>query len=117
MQNKSDPTQNEKEEKIMMIFGIIVAVISVFMLIGTILQATYFTKKLEQIEPQGQLVNVDDGQMHVYSMGHGKKIIVLLPGMGVSLPFDEFAPLMRKLSEKYTVVCVEYFGVGFSSET
>lgn len=55
--------------------------------------------------------------MHVYSMGSGKNTIVLLPGMGTGLPSADFAPLMRKLSEKNTVVCVEYFGVGFSSET
>lgn len=107
----------KRGKKIMMIFGIIVAVIAVFMLIGAIFHATYFKGKLEQIKPYGQLVDVDDGQMHVYSMGNGEKTIVLLPGQGVPLPSADFAPLMRKLSEKYTVVCVEYFGVGFSSET
>ena len=101
----------------MMIFAIIVIVIAVCMLIGAILHSTYFKGKFEQIKPYGQLVNVDDAKMHVYSMGSGEKTIVLLPGMGVSLPSAEFGPLMRKLSEKYTVVCVEYFGVGFSSET
>ena len=100
-----------------MIFGIIVAVIAVFLLIGGILHATYFKGKLEQTKPVGQLVDVDDGQMHVYSMGNGEKTIVLLPGMGIPVPSADFGPLMRKLSEKYTVVCVEYFGVGFSSET
>ncbi len=87
------------------------------MLIGAILHTTYFKGKLEQIKPYGQLVDVDKGQMHVYSMGNGEHTIVLLPGMGVSLPSAEFSPLMRKLSQKYTVICVEYFGVGFSSET
>jgi len=101
----------------MIIFKIIVAVIVVFMLIGAILHNIYFKKKLEQINPYGQLVNVDDGQMHVYSMGSGEKTVVLLPGMGTVLPSADFSPLMRKLSEKYTVVCVEYFGVGFSSQT
>jgi len=62
-------------------------------------------------------VDVYDGQMHVYSMGNGEKTIVLFPGMGIGLPSADFGPLMRKLSEKYTVVTVEYFGVGFSSET
>jgi len=101
----------------MMVLAIIVGMIGVFMLIGGILHATYFKEKLEQIKPYGQLVDVDDGQMHVYSMGNGEKTIVLLPGMGVGLPSGDFAPLMRKLSEKYTVITVEYFGVGFSSET
>ena len=45
----------------MIIFGIIVAVIAVFMLIGGILHATYFKRKLEQIKPYGKLVDVDDG--------------------------------------------------------
>ncbi|PKM74515.1 MAG: alpha/beta hydrolase [Firmicutes bacterium HGW-Firmicutes-16] len=101
----------------MIILGIIAAVIAVCMIIGAALHATYFKEKLEHIEPYGQLVNVHDGQMHVYSVGSGEKTIVLLPGMGVALPSAEFGPLMRRLSEEYTVVCVEYFGVGFSSET
>lgn len=99
-----------------MILGIIVAVVAVCMLIGAILHTAYLKGKQAQIKPYGQLVDVDGGQMHVYSMGNGEKTIVLLPGMGVALPSAEFGPLMRKLSEKYTVVCVEYFGVGFSSK-
>lgn len=99
------------------ILGTIISIIIVFILIGSILHATYFKSKLKKIQPYGQLIDVEDGKMHIYSMGSGKKTIVLLPGMGISLPSADFAPLMRKLSEKYTVVCVEYFGVGFSSET
>ena len=101
----------------MLILGIIVGTIAFFMLIGAVLHATYFKDKFVQIKPYGSLVDVDGGQMHVYSMGKGEKTIVLLPGMGVSLPSAEFGPLMRKLSQEYTVVCVEYFGVGFSSQT
>lgn len=109
--------RRKRGKKIMIIFGIIVAVIGFVMLVGGILQATYFRGKLEQIKPYGQLVDVEDGQMHVYSMGNGEKTIVLLPGMGVGLPSADFSPLMRKLSEKHRVVTVEYFGVGFSSKT
>lgn len=116
-QTKQNKTKKNRGGKIMTIFGIIVAVIGVLILIGSILHATYFKEKLEQIKPYGQMVNVNDGQMHVYSMGNSDKTIVLLPGMGIGLPSADFGPLMRKLSEKYTVVTVEYFGVGFSSET
>ncbi|MDW7657133.1 MAG: hypothetical protein SCM11_08155 [Bacillota bacterium] len=100
-----------------MIFLIIIGCYALIMLIGAILHATYYKNKLLKIRPYGSLVDVEDGQMHVYSMGKGEKTIVLLPGMGVSLPSAEFGPLMRKLSEKYCVVCVEYFGIGFSSQT
>ncbi len=54
----------------MMIFGIIVAAIAVFMVIGGILHTTYFKGKFKEIKPYGRLVEVDDGQMHVYSMGN-----------------------------------------------
>ncbi len=87
------------------------------MLVGAVVRATYYTKRFAQITPYGELVEVKDGKMHVLSLGNGEKTIVLLPGMGIALPSADFGPLMRKLSEKYTVVSVEYFGVGFSSET
>lgn len=100
-----------------MILGAIVGALAGCTLIGTVIHATYLKGKLQQIKPYGRLVDVDDGHIHVYSMGSGEKTIVLLPGMGVGLPSADFGPLMRKLSEKFTVVCVEYFGVGFSSQT
>ncbi len=114
--NKAKPKM-KRGKKIIMILGVSVGFIAVCMAIGAIFHATYFKDKLEQIKPYGQIVAVDEGQMHVYSMGTGEKTIVLLPGMGVGLPSADFSPLMRKLSETHTVVTVEYFGVGFSSET
>ena len=101
----------------MLIFGILVTIMLACMLIGTILHATLFTNRKNRIEPNGQLVAVEDGHMHVHVMGDGKDTVVLLSGLGIGLPSVDFAPLMRKLSEKYTVVVIEYFGVGFSSTT
>lgn len=109
--------KTKRGKKIMKILGSIAGVIAFLMVIGSVLQGTYFRGKLEKVKPYGQFVDVKDGQMHVYSMGDGEKTIVLLPGMGVGLPSAHFSPLMRKLSEKHTVVTVEYFGVGFSSKT
>lgn len=101
----------------MRLFKGIILLIAILMLTGAILHSTYYKGKLEQIIPYGRLVDVNDGQMHVCSMGKGEVTIVLLPGLGIPLPSADFAPLMRKLSEKYTVVCIEYFGTGFSSMT
>ena len=63
------------------------------------------------------MVEVNNKNMHVYSMGAGEETIVLLPGFGGALPSADFGPLMRELSKEYNVVCIEYFGVGFSDET
>lgn len=116
-QRKQEKPKMKWRKKIMMIVGVIFGFVAVTMVIGATVHATYFKGKLEQIEPYGQIVDVDEGQMHLYSMGDGEKTIVLLPGMGVALPSADFSPLMRKLSENHTVVTVEYFGVGFSSQT
>ena len=98
---------------------LIIAVSAVVLLniVSFIINKTVFSDELDNISPYGQLVDVNGGKMHVFSMGNGEKTIVLLPGFGVPLPSADFGPLMRALSEEYTVVCVEYFGVGFSDET
>ena len=101
----------------MNIFLIVMGIIVSLLLIGAILHGTYYKGKLRKIKPCGRLIDVYDGKMHIHSMGNGEKTIVLLPGMGVALPTSEFSPLMKRLSEKYTVVCIEYFGTGFSTGT
>lgn len=101
----------------MKILNILIIIIISFALIGSVLHATYFKSKLKKLKPYGQLIDIADGKMHLYSIGKGEKTIILLPGMGIGLPSADFGPLMRKLSKKYTVVCIEYFGVGFSSTT
>jgi pimeloyl-ACP methyl ester carboxylesterase len=97
--------------------GIVILAIIGVMLIGSVFQATYFRSKKKRIKPYGQLINVFDGQLHIFKMGKGKEKIILLSGIGIGLPSADFGPLMRKLSEKHTVVSIEYFGVGFSSQT
>ncbi len=87
------------------------------MSIGALWRSGYLKKKKQEIEPYGQMVDVNDGNIHVYAMGSGEKKIVLLPGLGIPLPVADFSPLMRTLSKTYTVICIEYFGVGFSSGT
>ncbi len=109
------------KRKIFKIFLAIIGVIIAFNLLviaaGTVLRAAYFKGQYAKIMPYGKLVDVYDGKMHVYSAGSGSKTIVLIPGMGIALPSADFGPLMRKLAEKNTAVCVEYFGTGFSSGT
>jgi len=115
---KQKPRQARgRGKKIMTVIAIILAVIAVLMLAGATLRATLYRSARERVEPYGRLVEVAGGRMHLRSMGSGDDTIVLLPGMGVALPSAEFGPLMRRLSERHTVVCVEYFGVGFSSGT
>ena len=98
----------------MTVFLIIFGSIITLNLISLIINQAFFQNELDGIESYGKLVEVSGGKMHVYSMGNNEKTIVLLPGMNVPLPSADFSPLMRELSKEYTVVCVEYFGYGFS---
>lgn len=116
MKKNKNPRKSFKKRFLKVLLFIFIVIV-IFNIIGAILHVTYFKNKVESITPYGDMVAVYDGQMHIYSMGEGDKTIVLLPGMGVALPSAEFGPLMRELSKKYRVVCIEYFGVGFSSET
>ncbi|MGL5380679.1 alpha/beta fold hydrolase, partial [Clostridium sp.] len=92
--------------------------IVILMIIGLALQEKYFKAKMKKIKPYGKIIDVFDGKIHISKVGNGEKTIVLLPGLGVALPSADFGPIMRSLSKRnYTVVCIEYYGVGFSSQT
>ncbi|GCD11861.1 alpha/beta fold hydrolase [Clostridium tagluense] len=101
----------------MTVFAIILGVIVCLNIIGFAINKIFFSNELEAVSPYGQMVEIKEQKMHVYSMGDGEKTFVLLPGFGVSLPSADFGPLMRELSKEYTVVCIEYFGIGFSDQT
>lgn len=109
------------KKKIFKVIKIVVlgylAFLVVSFIVCSVLHHTYFKAKYEQIEPYGEMVDVFDGQMHITQAGEGENTIVLLPGLGEGLTCADFAPLIRELSKDYKVVSVDYFGVGFSSET
>lgn len=109
--------KKKKSKKILYVFAWIIGIIVCLNVIGFAINKIFFSKELEAISPYGEMVEVNNQKMHVYLKGQGEKTIVLLPGFGLPLPSADFGPLMRELSKDYTVVAVEYFGMGFSDET
>ena len=101
----------------MIIFLIVLGILVCLNIFGFAVNRIFFSNELSAALPYGQMTEVDGKKMHVYSLGSGRQTVVLLPGFGVSLPSADFGPLMRELSGHYTVVCVEYFGIGFSDQT
>lgn len=100
-----------------MIVVIALITILLFNIVGLVITKLLFSNEFDNLEHYGKLVEVNGKKMHVYSMGEGEITIVLLPGMSVPLPSADFGPLMRMLSKQFKVVCIEYFGVGFSDQT
>ncbi|MDD3269780.1 MAG: alpha/beta hydrolase, partial [Syntrophomonadaceae bacterium] len=107
----------KRGRKVMTVVAIILGIIIGLNIIGFAVNKIFFANELEAVSAYGQMVKVNGEEMHVYSMGTGEKTLVLLPGFGVPLPSADFGPLMRELSKEYTVVCIEYFGIGFSDQT
>ena len=95
---------------------IVLGVVAGLNIMGLIINSLFFKNELKSMRPYGQIVSVAGGNMHIHSMGTAGEIIVLLPGLGVSLPSADFGPLMRKLRESFRVVAIEYFGTGFSDQ-
>ncbi len=109
--------KRKRGKKPLIILAIILGVIITLNLISLFINQMFFSNELDSIAPYGELVEVNGENMHIYSMGEGEHTIVLLPGFANPLPSADFAPLMRVLAKDYTVVSVEYFGVGFSDKT
>lgn len=96
--------------------SILIVVLALIIIITIIGQVRKYIER-HDVKPLGIEVNVNDNKMHVYSVGSGKKTIVLMPGLGTTVPSIDFKPLISELSKEFKVVVVEPFGYGFSDKT
>ena len=101
----------------MRVVRIIVGVIVVAHALGALVNRMLLPRERRRVDPYGRLVDVDGRKLHVVALGNGDETIVLLAGSNVPLPSADFGPLMRLLAERFTVVCIEYLGVGQSDTT
>ncbi|MFB5285397.1 alpha/beta fold hydrolase [Peribacillus sp. Hz7] len=91
----------------------IVAALVVWVIFSNIMTA-YEKDKYPAI---GQLIGVDENNMHVYTKGNGDHTIVLLSGHGTAAPALDFEPLINEMAKDNKVVVVEPFGYGWSDIT
>lgn len=63
----------------------------------------------------GQLVNVDGHNIHIFRIGNiDNPKIVLMSGSGTVAPVYDFKILYEKLSKNFRVIVIEKFGYGYS---
>jgi len=101
-------------KKIAKVLGIIIACLIAF---GFIIETTLSQLDKKNLNPSGNLIEVNGKNMHLYAVGNGENTIVLIPGHGTTSPYVDFQPLWSRLSKNHRVVVVERFGYGFSDIT
>lgn len=105
-------------KKIGKVLLVILIILAVFFFVVFIFHRVMLNKEKPLIaEPLGTMVEVDGGEMCVYTEGEGEHTIVFMSGYGTPSPILDFKPLYSRLSDDFRIVVVEKFGYGFSDET
>jgi len=94
--------------------GIILFVISIFVLVFIFNRIMLKVEEPLLEKPIGEMVEVDGHNMCVYTAGEGEQTIVFLSGSGTASPILDFKPLYERLADDYRIVEIEKFGCGFS---
>lgn len=104
--------------KILKIFGKIVLFgggIIVVLLVFSALHHKYkLRNEAKEYPAPGELVQINNNKMHVYSEGQGDNTLIFMSGHGTSCPTIDFKPLWTRMSDEYRIVVVEKAGYGWS---
>ena len=68
----------------------------------------------KNIRPYGNYIRVKNKKMYVSVLGSDKNVILLLAGLGSACPIIEMKALASYLTDKFTVVTIEFLGYGMS---
>jgi len=106
--------EKKKENKVSRVIRILLVV---FLLVVFIYHRIMLKKEAPLREPLGQMVEVDNQKMSIYTEGEGEHTLIFMSGSGIGLPILEYKPLYSLLSNDYKIVVIEKFGYGFSDVT
>ncbi len=109
-----------KRKKILKVLGIIFGVIFLLCIIGGVWNSIAAKNDVENYPPEGQMVEVIDSNMHVFSSGsrgENEPAIVLISGLSTPSPVADYYPLWNRLNDEHFVVVLERPGYGWSEST
>lgn len=103
-------------ERVIKILLILLLIISVLLTATTIYHHVSLFLEVDDITPNGMLVDVGDYKVHVYSEGEicDKPTLVFMSGSATVAPVYDFKSLYSLLSDKYHIIVVEKPGYGYS---
>ncbi|GAK08336.1 alpha/beta fold hydrolase [Geomicrobium sp. JCM 19038] len=100
------------------IFAMIVTVGFIVIIVGIrLLHLVASDNERERFPAPGDVVHINDANMHVYSEGKGENTIVFMSGGGTQAPTIDFKPLWSLLTDEYRIAVVEKPGYGWSEES
>lgn len=96
---------------------IIIIILLILLLIGYIYEYISKKKDLETYKPVGQLYDINNKKMHIYTGGTGDLTVVFASGLGTVNPYVDFYPLYDDVSKIAKFAVYDRFGYGYSDIT
>ncbi|QVK19507.1 alpha/beta hydrolase [Mycoplasmatota bacterium] len=93
---------------------IFIGVLILFLLGLFIWNKIQIKKEIKRYPVIGEMVEVNNHKIHVYTEGSGDETLVFMSGSGTSSPFYDFKPLWSQLVKDYRIVVIEKAGYGWS---
>lgn len=103
--------------KILKFIGISIGLLAIIIGISFINHRIQLSKEDELFVSMGEMIRVNDHNIHIYSEGSGDDTLVFMSGGGTSSPVLDFKSLYSLMSDNYKVVVLEKAGYGFSDIT
>ncbi|MBQ7245952.1 MAG: alpha/beta hydrolase, partial [Firmicutes bacterium] len=102
--------------KTIKIIGIIFAVLIVIIAVLAIYNQIAINSEADRIVPNGQMVDLGDYSVHVYSEGdaNAAPTLVFMSGSATVAPVYDFKALYSILADEYRIAVVEKAGYGYS---
>ena len=95
---------------------ILLCIVFILLSVTTIYHHVSLGNEVNNIIPNGMLVEVDGHKIHIYAEGEkgDKPTLVFMSGSGTVAPVYDFKALYSMLSDEYRIAVVEKAGYGYS---
>ena len=102
--------------KILKVMGITIGIFTVFIGLLAVYNQIALKTEADDIIPNGQMIDLGDYRVHVYSEGENENAptLVFLSGSATVAPVYDFKALYSLLSDEYRIAVVEKAGYGYS---
>ncbi len=95
----------------------VIILLLILLFISTIYHQVRKKFEIKKYRPLGKVINVGDGNLHIYGKGKGTPTIIFTCGNGLGFSLGNYYTIFSKLAETNRVVVYDRFGYGWSSST